>query len=115
MNFDLILEAYRKTLVGKEFVYKSKYGSTTFGTVERVMITHHFATDDESGRQFKVAIGSKSPKVQLEPSDYQPIQVDRIWHGESPGITIMSTKGITYDLKEDEIYFIDGENTETTE
>lgn len=109
MNFDLILEAYRKTLVGKEFVYKSKYGSTTFGTVERVMLTHQCAMDDESGRQFKVAIASKSPKVQLESSDHQPIQVERSWHGESPGITIISTKGIAYDLKEDEIYFIDKE------
>jgi len=115
MNFDPILEAYRKTLVGKEFVYKSKYGSTTFGTVEQVILTHHCTMDDESGRRFKVAIASKSPKVQLEPSDHQPIEVERIWRGESPGITIISTKGIAYDLKEDEIYFIDGENTETTE
>ena len=107
MNFDLILEAYQKTLVGKEFVYKSKYGSTTFGTVERVMLTHQCKTDDESGRRFKVALASKSPKVQLEPSDHQPIEVERIWHGESPGITIISTNGIAYDLKEYEIYFID--------
>lgn len=63
MNFDLILEAYQKTLVCKEFVYKSKYGSTTFGTVERVMLTHNYTTDNESGRRFKVAIGSNSPKV----------------------------------------------------
>lgn len=115
MNFDPILKAYRKTLIGKEFVYKSKYGSTTFGTVERVILTHHCAMDDESGRRFKVAIGNNSAKVQLEPSDHQPIEVERIWRGESPGITIISTNGTAYDLKEDEIYFIDGENTETTE
>ncbi len=107
MNFDLILKAYESVLVGKEFVYKSKYGSTTFGTIERVMITHHCTMDDESGRRFKVAIASKSPKVQLEPSDHQPIQVDRSWSGVSPEITIISTNGTSYNLKEDEIYFID--------
>jgi hypothetical protein len=115
MNFDLILEAYRKTLVGKEFVYKSKYGSTTFGTVKRVIVAYQCSMDAESGRRLKVAIGNNSRKVQLEPSDHQPIQVERRWHGKSPGITIISTNGISYDLKEDEIYFIDGENTETTE
>lgn len=107
MNFDLILKAYESVLVGKEFVYKSKYGSTTFGTVERVMLTHHCAMDDESSRRFKAILASKSPKVQLEPSDHQPIQVDRSWSGVTPKITIISTNGTSYNLKEDEIYFID--------
>lgn len=107
MNFDLILKAYESVLVGKEFVYKSKYGSTTFGTVEQVILTHHCAMDDESSRRFKVVIGNHSSKVQLEPSDHQPIRVDRSWSGVTPKITIISTNGTAYNLKEDEIYFID--------
>jgi hypothetical protein len=47
----------------------SKYGSTTFGTV------------------------------------------DRSWSGVSPEITIISTNGTSYNLKEDEIYFIDSITT----
>ena len=111
MNFDLILKAYESVLVGKEFVYKSKYGSTTFGTVERVMLIHQGAMDDESGRMFKVVIGNHSSKVRLDPSDHQPIQVDRSWSGVSPEITIISTNGTSYNLKEDEIYFIDSITT----
>ena len=107
MNFDLILKAYESVLVGKEFVYKSKYGSTTFGTVERVMLIHQGTMDDESSRRFKVVIGNHSSKVRLDPSDHQPIQVDRSWSGVSPEITIISTNGTSYNLKEDEIYFID--------
>lgn len=107
MNFDTILEAYRETLIGKEFVYKSKYGSTTFGTVKNVIITHLIDMDDESGRKFKVAIGNNSRKVQLESSDHVPIEVERSWRGESPEITIISTNGTSYCLTEDEIYFID--------
>ena len=111
MNFDLILKAYESVLVGKEFVYKSKYGSTTFGTVERVMLIHQGTMDDESSRRFKVVIGNHSSKVRLDPSDHQPIQVDRSWSGVSPEITIISTNGTSYNLKEDEIYFIDSITT----
>lgn len=115
MEYDKIQKAYEDTLIGKEFVYLSKYGSTTFGTVKSVMVVHQCSMDAESGRRFKVAIGNNSQKVQLEPSDHQPVQVERRWYGQSPGITIISTNGTLYDLKEDEIYFIDGKNTETAE
>ena len=111
MNFDLILKAYESVLVGKEFVYKSKYSSTTFGTVERVMLIHQGTMDDESSRRFKVVIGNHSSKVRLDPSDHQPIQVDRSWSGVSPEITIISTNGTSYNLKEDEMYFIDSITT----
>ena len=71
------------------------------------MLIHQGAMDDESSRMFKVVIGNHSSKVRLEPSDHQPIQVDRSWSGVSPEITIISTNGTSYNLKEDEIYFID--------
>lgn len=114
-NFDKLQEAYDKTLVGKEFVYLSKYGSTTFGKVKSVNVISSATMDDETARKFKLALSKVSPKVNSTEKDLEPIQVEKKWWGYKPQITILSENGVPYDLDKDNIYFIDGENTETTE
>lgn len=32
-----VIEAFSKELVGKEFIYTSKYGGVTYGTIEEVL------------------------------------------------------------------------------
>lgn len=113
--FNILQKAYEEQLVGKEFVYKSKYGSTTFGTVESVIVTSMSSMDDETGRKVKVGLSKVTPKVQIEEGDLEPIKVERTWVGSRPQISIISKNGTPYDLETDEIYFIDGKNTETAE
>ena len=115
MDFDILQKAYEEQLVDKEFVYKSKYGSTTFGVVDRVIVTSMTSMDDETGRKMKVGLSKASPKVQLEKGDLEPIKVERTWIGSVPKVSIISKNGTLYELEEDTIYFIDGKNTETTE
>jgi len=114
-NFDKLQEAYNETLIGKEFVYLSKYGSTTFGKVKSVNVISSSSMDVETGRKLKLALSKVSPKVNSTEKDLEPIQVERKWWGYKPQITILSENNVPYDLNEDNIYFIDGKNTETTE
>lgn len=106
MDFDKIEEAYNETLVGKEFVYLSKYGSTTFGRVKNVKVIYSSARDPETYREFRLEFYKLSPKVKFTEEDLKPIPVERKWLGYAPKITIISENGVPYDLDKDEIYFI---------
>jgi len=106
MNFDKIEKAYNETLVGKEFVYLSKYGSTTFGRVKNAKVISSSSTDPETDRKFRLEFYKLSPKVKFTEEDLKPIQVERKWWGHAPKITIISENGVLYDLDKDEIYFI---------
>ena len=109
-NFDNILEGYKKDLVGREFVYLSKYGSTTFGKVARVHLGVSAAFDNETNRRFMVSLSRVSPKVTVGESDLSPIEVEREWSGSFPSITIISENNISYNLESDKIYFLQNES-----
>lgn len=115
VDFNILQKAYEEQLIGKEFVYKSKYGSTTFGTVDRVIVTSMSSMDDETVRKVKVGLSKMTPKIQIKEGDLEPIKVERTWVGSIPQVSIISKNGILYELETDEIYFIDGKNTETAE
>ena len=101
--FDKILEGYKKNLIGKEFVYTSKYGGTVFGTVANVMMTQIDSIDAESFRKFSNKLNKKSGKYK---SQETPIQVERSYYAHKPEISIFSKNGVLYNLNEDNIYFI---------
>jgi hypothetical protein len=106
MKYDKIQKAYEETLIGKEFVYLSKYGSTVFGKVSGILIVEQYAMDDESNRKWKVAIGKKTGNIKLEEKDYNPIEVEKEWNGSFLEINILSENNNYYTLGKDKIYFI---------
>lgn len=110
MVFEKIQDAYNETLVGEEFVYLSKYGSTTFGRVKEVIIRESSTTDLETGRELKLELSKVSPKVKVTKEDLEPIQVEKRWWGSTPQVIIRSENGTQYELNKDEIYFIGEEN-----
>lgn len=105
--FDKLQESYNETLIGKEFVYLSKYGSTTFGRVKSVNVISSATMDAETARKFKVGLSKVSPKVNSTEKDLEPIQVERKWWGFKPQIIIVSENGVPYNLDNDNIYFIE--------
>jgi len=106
MKYDKIQKAYEETLIGKEFVYMSKYGSTVFGKVSGILIVEQCAMDDESNRKMKVAIGKRTGKIKLAKKDYNPVEVEKEWTGDFPEINILSENNNHYTLGKDKIYFI---------
>lgn len=104
--FENILEGLRKDLVGLEFVYKSKYGGGVKGTVKGVSITHQLNADKETNRRMLVGLSKKSPKVQITENDLVELTPDFKWSGWSFEIMITSENGISYNMKKDNIYFI---------
>lgn len=105
-QFEKIRELLSNTLVGREFVYLSKYGGETFGIVAGISLDYTESQDKETGRLFKVSIGEISRKVKLTEEDYVPVPVKRSWRGLSFETVIHSTNNIQYTLGTDEIYFI---------
>ena len=104
--FENILEGLRKDLVGLDFIYKSKYGGEVKGTVKGVSITRQLNADKETNRRMLVGLSKKSPKVQITESDLVELTPDFRWTGWSFDIMITSENGISYNMKEDNIYFI---------
>lgn len=106
MKYDKIKKAYEETFIGKEFVYKSKYGSTTFGKVSGVQIIEKSSMDYETSRKFKIGLAKTSSKIETTEKDYKPVEVKKKWFGSFPQINIISKNGNHYNIKSDEIYFI---------
>lgn len=113
VNFNKILKAYKEELIGKDFIYKSKYGSMTRGTVDSIFITNSIEFDPETTRKLEIVLSrtekGKNIKVSHEPIDTKE------WTATRPEVMIKSTTGNVYSLQDDEIYFIDGKNTKVTE
>lgn len=104
--FENIEKAVRKDLVGLDFVYKSKYGGEVKGTVKGVSITRQLNADKETNRRMLVGLSKKSPKVQITESDLVELTPDFRWTGLGFDIMITSENGISYNMKKDNIYFI---------
>ena len=104
--FENILEGLRKDLVGLEFVYESKYGGEVKGTVKGVSITHQLNADKETNRRMLVGLSKRSPKVQITKNDLVELTPDFRWTGWGFDIMITSENGVSYDMKKDNLYFI---------
>lgn len=104
--FENILKGLQKDLVGLEFVYKSKYGGEVKSTVKGVSITHQLNADKETNRKMLVGLSKISAKVQTTEEDLVELTPDFKWSGWSFEIMITSENGISYNMKKDNIYFI---------
>ena len=91
LGLERIADAYKAELVGKKFVYVSKYGPT-FGTVKDVMIHTEFDFSDSQIK--KILYGVKE----------KPSSKD--WFGFRPVINIVSENGNHYDLTKEKVYFL---------
>lgn len=104
--FENIEKAVRKDLVGLDFVYKSKYGGEVKGTVKGVSITRQLNADKETNRKMLVGLSKRTTKVQITEEDKIELTPDFRWSGLSFEIMITSENGVSYNMKKDNIYFI---------
>lgn len=106
ISFDYIIDGYKKDLTGREFVYISKYGSTTFGIVKDVYHRINHSFDDETLRRIQMGISYMFSKIDIDELDLIEKNVDRRWSGSFPHISIISENGNVYNLESDKIFFI---------
>jgi hypothetical protein len=105
-GFENIELGLKKDLIGKEFIYKSKYGGTVKSVVETVYLTYTLSSDAERARLLKVLLSGKSDKVNLTPEDETPIDVEFMWVGMKYNTHIRSENGVEYTINKDELYFL---------
>jgi hypothetical protein len=105
-GFENIELGLKKDLVGKEFVYKSKYGGVLKGTVATTYLSYTMSSDAELARKLKVVLGNKSGKVNITPKDEIPIDVEFAWTGMTCNMHIRSENGVEYTINKDELYFL---------
>jgi len=105
-GFENVELGLKKDLIGKEFIYKSKYGGVLKGTVDTVYLSYTMSSDAELARKLKVMFSSKSGKVNLKPEDETPIDVEFSWTGMKYNAHIRSTNGVEYTINKDELYFL---------
>lgn len=92
-------EVMKEHLVGKTFVYKSKYGGETFGIVGKVFNSSQTVVDSASSRNFKKNLDWVR---QGKPQNKMPIlePVVKQYTAHRPSFRIRSTNDISYDLNE---------------
>ena len=105
-GFENIELGLKKDLIGKEFIYKSKYGGVLKGTVDTVYLSYTLSSDAERARLLKVLLSSKSDKVDLTSEDETPVDVEFMWVGMKYNAHIRSTNGAEYTINKDELYFL---------
>lgn len=94
LGFEHIMQAYKEELVGKKFVYVSKYGPT-FGTVKDVIIHTEFNFSDSQIKKILYGVKEKSSSND--------------WCGFRPVINIVSENGNHYDLSKEKVYFLENQ------
>ena len=104
--FENIIKGLRKDLIGKEFIYVSKYGGETKGIVKDVSLQHIISFDEETARKFKLKMAS-SGKFDLKESDLIENNASFTWSGKSFKILVHTTNNVFYELGVDNIYFLD--------
>ena len=105
-------ELYLKHLVGKKFVYHSKYGGETIGEIQDVTVGLSYTFDKESSEIFQHNLDklkSRKRREEVEPKVFP--KPSNPWTGYRPTVAIKATSGITYKLKE---IFILKENSNDT-
>lgn len=106
LDWNKIIDAYKEELVGKKFVYKSKYGGYTFGEVASVFTATSIMWDSETTKQFTWAIKSAKMgkrKEDLKPKPERDPSVPKFSASKNK-IQIKSTNGNVYEL--DDLHFL---------
>lgn len=93
--------------VGKKFVYVSKYGSETIGEIGKVNVGMEMSFDKRAAAIIKEVVDKKSKDNPTMRNIHEMIEIDKSkeskvfeWIGTRPRISIVSTKGQSYDLSE---------------
>lgn len=94
---DIITDVFNKIYVGKEFIYKSKYGRTK-GIVKRVYRTENFIVDEDSEKKilYKVNHSPKGDGTMEKPE----LKGDDYYMASRPELHIESTNGVHYEFNE---------------
>ena len=97
-----ILEVLNEVYVGKEFIYKSKYGSRTKGVVEKIFSSDTLLFDEDTEKRLLYRV-NHSPKGDgtMEKPELKGVEK---FYAIQPVYHIESTNGVSY--KFDECYFI---------
>lgn len=97
-----ILEAFNESYVGKEFIYKSKYGSRTKGVVEKIFLSETLLVDEDTEKKLLYRVNhSRKGDGTMEKPELKGVEK---FYAIQPIFHIESTNGVTYKL--DECYFI---------
>jgi hypothetical protein len=97
-----ILEAFNESYVGKEFIYKSKYGSRTKGVVEKIFSSETLLVDEDTEKKLLYRVNhSRKGDGTMEKPELKGVEK---FYAIQPIFHIESTNGVTYKL--DECYFI---------
>lgn len=105
MDTDKIVAAYRKQMVGKRFVYHSKYGGEAFGIVRDINAIAKWHADAQTNWNLQTGLARHTTKV-TAPTGPEPT-IENQWQGWNLDIRIISEKGNVYSLTEDKIYIIE--------
>jgi hypothetical protein len=93
ISWDKIIVAYNEELVGKKFVYVTKYGGYTFGEIASVFTSTSLTWDKETSKLFSWSVRSKDIKPERDPNVPK-------FSGWNNTIHIKSVNGIVYELSE---------------
>ena len=102
LDWNKIVDAYKEELVGKKFVYTSKYGGYTFGEVASVFTTTSIMWDSETTKLFTWAIQNAKMgkrKEDLKPKPERDPSVPK-FSASNNKIQIKSTNGTVYELND---------------
>jgi len=105
--FSNIEKGLKKDLIGKEFVYCSKYGGEIKGKVKGVSLTYQHGADKETNRKLLLRLSKISEKIKTTEEHEIELTPDFRWAGWGFNIMVTSENGISFDLNNDKIYFID--------
>jgi hypothetical protein len=95
-NMDRIGKALNNTYVGKEFIYKSKYGRTR-GIVQEFIVNESFIMDEDSENALAYLANHKKGRGDME----KPERKSSVrYMAFQPTFHIRSTNGVIYDLKD---------------
>jgi hypothetical protein len=88
---------------GRTFVYRSKYGGETFGTIKEVKVNLSYTHDLETCKVFTDLLDRKMTRKTKDTARHLP-STTVAWTGYRPSVIITSTNNNSYSL--DEIFII---------
>jgi hypothetical protein len=115
-----ILEAYRSELIGRRFVYTSKYGGETLGVIKNIecrnintydketcaIIADYLRKKREDGIKMPLIDGFKiADKVYPGPKEISDAKASSRYRGIKTEYSMVSENGVTYGMNE--IFIID--------
>jgi len=99
LNWAKIVDPYKEELIGKKFVYVSKYGGYTFGEVADIFTTTSIMWDKETSKQFTWAVKQAKCRKTDEPLPVRDPAVPK-FSSSNNKIQVKTTNGNVYELNE---------------